>query len=522
MPSRLKDLLFVLLSAGLLVAPYHHGAFWPAAFIAFIPYFLAISNKTRGEAALISFIAGVFFYVFLGYWLTAVSIPGFILVVAYLALYFAVFGYGVAPFVDARTEYAGALFSRNLKAILFIASFWTILEWARSWFITGIPWALLAYTQWKNIAFIQIADIVGAYGVSFCVIAVNLFLFKLIRPSSHAIFEEAVQKKQYGLRMAGVLASLLFVVLAYGFIHLKKPETSPTVLHVSVAQGNVPQEEKWDARIKGIIFEKYKRLTFMSAIERSDLIVWPETSFPGYLEDEPVMASQLRSVARQSKTWVLVGAPTIGDLEKGLRFFNSAILFSPNGEEAARYSKLHLVPFGEYVPLEPILGWVRSFAEIGRFDPGQELTVFQIESRYQPNRIRPKFGVLICFEDIFPGLVRRFVLNGADFLVNMTNDAWFGRTSAPYQHAQASIFRAVENRVPVVRAANTGLSCFISSEGRIVASVNDKGQEIFVTGHQGYDITLRKGQSFYTRFGDLFLLLPAILLFALRKLVKVE
>src|SRR3989338_4149223 len=154
----------------------------------------------------------------------------------------------------------------------------------------------------------------------------------------------------------------------------------------------------------------------MSAIARSDLIVWPETSFPGYLEDEPVMAAQLRNMVRQSKTEVLVGAPTIGDLEKGLRFYNSAILYSADGEEKKRTSKVHLVPFGEYVPFEKILGFIHHFFAIGHFSPGQEKTIFETPTRYQQKNIKAKFGVLICYEDIFPGLVRDFCKNGADFL----------------------------------------------------------------------------------------------------------
>ena len=125
-------------------------------------------------------------------------------------------------------------------------------------------------------------------------------------------------------------------------------------------------------------------------------------------------------------------------------------------------------------------------------------------TRYQKTNIKAKFAALICYEDIFPGLVREFCNQGADFLVNMTNDAWFGKTAAPYQHAEASVFRAVENRVNVVRATNTGLSCFISPEGRVLDSVKENGEEIFVTGHKGVNLILRKERTFYTRFGDVF------------------
>ncbi|MBI3252299.1 MAG: apolipoprotein N-acyltransferase [Candidatus Omnitrophica bacterium] len=523
---RARSFLLVFLSAALLVLPYHIGACWPLAFFAFVPYFFSLGNRPPLGVFTHSFLFGSLFYIFLGYWLTHVSVLGFALMTLYLALYFGVFGHYAAGFLNPSVEFAGALFPKNMKSVFFTASVWALLEYLRGWLIGGIPWALLAYTQWKNIPFIQIADLVGPYGVSFFVMAVNVLVFKILKAllaktrAAAALPEEAAYSRRYVSRLFWVLAGLIFALGAYGWANLslrdsfdRKDPDRKSVLRVSVVQGNIPQDQKWNAQIKDIIFEKYKRLTFMSAVEKSDLIVWPETSFPGYLEDEPVMAAELRSVIRQSQTWVLVGAPTLGDLDRGLKFFNSAILYNPVGEEVRRYSKLHLVPFGEYVPFEPLFGFIRHFVEIGRFSPGAERTIFQISSRYRKNKVTVKFGALICYEDIFPGLVRGFCRDGADFLVNITNDAWFGKTAAPYQHAQASVFRAVENRVNVVRATNTGLSCFISPEGRILATVNDKGSEIFVTGHQGHDLALKKDRTFYTRFGDVFLLVPALLAF---------
>ncbi len=349
---------------------------------------------------------------------------------------------------------------------------------------------------------IQIADITGVYGVSYFVVAVNWLLFRILKNLS---------SRKLLTTLSVLLIALSFCVVGYGALSLLAWEKfyrshSPKAsLRVSVVQGNIPQDQKWNAKIKNIIFEKYRRLTFMSAIERSDLIVWPETAFPGYLEEEPVLSAELRRVVRQARTEVLVGAPTIGNLEQGLRFYNSAVHYGPDGEEKKRYDKLHLVPFGEYVPFEPLLGVVRKFVQIGHFSAGKEFTLFTTNTRTQKNNIKARFAVLICNEDIFPGLVRRFCSDGADFLVNMTNDAWFGNTTAPYQHAQASVFRAVENRVPVIRATNTGFSCFISPEGKILARVEDGGKEIFVTGHKSYDLILRKTRTFYTRFGDVFI-----------------
>ena len=477
------------------------------AYFAFIPYFLVLDRPSPRDAFRPSYLFGFLYFLMLGYWLSLVNVFGFLLMAAYLALYFGVFGAAAASFLRPKGELERTRFVQSVKSLFFIPAFWVALEYLRGGVFSGMPWALLAYSQWRNILFIQWADLAGAYGVSYFVLWVNLILFKMIQDRKSA--------PQY----AGILIAGVVLVAAYGWMSLRswdasysKNESIPPI-RVSVLQGNIPQDQKWNSRIKNIIFEKYRRLTLMGAVEKADLIVWPETSFPGYLEDEPMMATELRSLVRQSKTSVLAGAPTLGNLEEGLRFYNSAILYGADGEEVKRYNKLHLVPFGEYIPFEPLLGWLRNLVMIGRFSPGNEKTVFEIPPVYQKSLGRVRFSVLICYEDIFPSLVRGFRRRGADFLVNMTNDAWFGSTAAPYQHAQASVFRAVENRVPVVRSTNTGFSCFISSTGAILSRVQDKGREIFVTGHQTQDLFLRRRLSFYTRFGDVFMAVVFLLCF---------
>ncbi len=498
---RLKEGFLIALSAALLVLPYHWAGLWFLAGFAFIPYFFAVFGKTSSESFKAAYFFGFLFFAALGYWLTLVNVPGYLALVIYLALYFGIFGLLSASFLSP---------SGNFKNIVFIAAIWTALEYLRGWLFGGFPWALLSYSQWQNIYFIQAADIIGAYGVSFLVMIVNLLGFYWLK-------ELTGKKRRIGVLSVFLMVGLLAPYL-YGWLVLRNADRkgqsglgTSRRFRVSVVQGNIPQDQKWNSRIKTIIFEKYKRLTFMAALEKADLIVWPETAFPGYLEDEPVMAAALRNMARQSKTDVLVGAPTMGNLEEGLKFFNSAILYGSSGEEKKRYSKMHLVPFGEYVPFEPLIGSLRNFVAIGHFSPGNEQTIFVSESRAGKIPVKARFGVLICYEDIFPGFVRGFSSQGVDFLVNITNDAWFGKSSAPYQHAAASVFRAVENRVPVIRAANTGLSCFISPEGRVLASVEDKGSEIFVTGQKTYELVLKKSSSFYMRFGDLFMPLTFLL-----------
>ena len=516
MLSRFRNLFLTVLSAVFLVLPFHFGKLGALAFFAFIPYFIVLSSCPPGAAFKVSCLHGFLFFCLLGYWLSYVNVLGFVLLAAYLALYFAFFGIAASKFINSERPFGQMSAASLIKPCIFLPAVWVALEFVRSWLAGGFPWALLGYSQWKTLPLIQMADITGAYGVSYFVLFINLLLFQgfrvlVMKPAEFSKFGFSAETKKKTLSiLTGVLFLAFLLIGGTGALTLQsrinfyKSPGDKAVLRVSVLQGSIPQEEKWDAKIKNIIFEKYKRLMFMSAVEKSDLIVWPETSFPGYLEDEVEMAAQLRSAVRQTRTAVLVGAPTFGDLEKGLRFYNSAVLYGPDGEEHQRYSKVHLVPFGEYVPFERLIGFIRRFVQIGHFTPGQEKTIFTVVSRYQKIKLKANFAALICYEDIFPGLVRDFCNQGADFLINMTNDAWFGDSTAPYQHTQASVFRAVENRVPVVRATNTGLSCFISPEGFVMSTVMENGKEIFVTGHKGCDLILRKGRSFYTRFGDVF------------------
>ena len=497
MPILFREGFLLFLSAALLVLPFHFGALGPLAFFALVPAFFCLKDKTSFQVFKCFFVMGFIYYAALGYWLNYVNVLGFLVLCAYLSLYFSFFGIWARPF----------LVFTKFRNGFFVAAIWVLLEYLRGALLSGFPWALLGYSQWKILPLIQIADLGGAYGVSFFILCVNVWVFQIVRSLSGG----SLLRPPFPRRQLTGLVSGFILVAGYGWISLNGREAfyrdprPKAEIRVSVLQGNIPQEKKWDARIKNIIFEKYKRLMQMAAMERPDLVVWPETSFPGYLEDEALMASRLRALVRQSHTSALVGAPTLGDLEKELRFYNSAVLFGPSGEDIKRYHKEQLVPFGEYVPLEPFLGFLRYFVSIGHFNPGQGQGLFSIVSQYRPIRIAAKFSTLICYEDIFPELVRERCRAGADFLVNISNDAWFGKTTAPYQHAQASIFRAVENRVPVVRATNTGYSCFISAEGRVLSSVKNDGQEIMVSGLQTETLVLRKGRSIYTRFGgDLF------------------
>ena len=266
-------------------------------------------------------------------------------------------------------------------------------------------------------------------------------------------------------------------------------------MKVGIVQGNIPQTLKWDSSVQELILAKYEQLTELVSLNDPDIIFWPETSVPGVLPEEKKLLERLRNLARKGKSFLLVGSVT--RTEEG--FTNSALLIGPAGETKRRYDKLHLVPYGEYIPFEKQFSILRHWIVTGDFIAGKDPTVFE----------HPKgpFSVLICFEDIFPDLARRFVGEGAQYLVNITNDAWFLKSAAPYQHAQASVFRAVENHVPVLRAANTGLSCVIDANGRLLGTVSDeKGEEIEVTGSRSFIFPLAADHrvTFYTTHGDFF------------------
>jgi len=464
-------MLFAISSSLLLILSFPNFNLSYLAFIGFVPLFFAIENKSPKKAFLISYICGFLFYLGVLYWLYHVTIIGLIILCLYLAIYFGIFGL----FTLHVTRYT--LHKPVLLQLFTIPASWVFLEYIQAHLFTGFGWALLGYSQYKNIPLIQIADFSGVYGVSFVIMMVNYAFYRAFKKS----FLEVA-----------VAVMVLAAVFGYGII-MENSEEPGKDIRVSVIQGNIPQELKWDPEAAEMIINKYASLTKMASLEKADLIIWPETSFPGFFEIDKEMTDEVLSLAKAIKTPILIGAntedPSPFPLPEGERvrvrgYFNSAVLISRRGNSVARYDKIHLVPFGEYVPFSNSLPFLHSLVlgELGEFTPGNEFKAFSLQPSAFSQRI--KFSVLICFEDIFPELARRFVRNGARFLVVITNDAWYGRSGAAYQHAANSVFRAIENRVPVVRCANTGYSCFIDSKGRIYDSVEEKNSHLFITGYK--------------------------------------
>jgi apolipoprotein N-acyltransferase len=377
-------------------------------------------------------------------------------------------------------------YQQGQGSIVFVGPFlWVALEWVRSFFFIGFPWASLGYSQHNFLNLIQCAEITGVYGISAVVIFVNLVVFTVLQ-------------KQTARRGRVLLAAVLLVLglCSWGAWRRAQLRTLPVAhqLRVGLIQGNIEQDKKWNPDFQEATLTRYEQLTREVAAQGVDLIVWPETAVPFFFQSDVPYQERLLHLVREIKTPVLFGS--VGWRAKGLEtvtLFNRAYLVSATAEVLGFYDKIQLVPFGEYVPFhDNVLFFLDKLVEgIGDFAAGKTPTVFSLPWG--------KFGVLICYEGIFPDLARRFVSQGADLLINITNDAWFGRSSAPYLHLVMEAMRAVENRVPVVRAANTGFSAVVDWDGQVRAQT-----ALYETAFLVEELAWPQVTSFYTTYGDVF------------------
>lgn len=483
---------FCLSSALLLALPFLTPKFSSLAWFGFVPLFLVLRGKGGLHAFILSYLTGVIFWVLTIFWLVNVTLLGLILLVLYLALYFGIFGLLSCRLIN--TKYF----------LITVPSLWVILEYARSHLLTGFPWSLLGYSQYLNLYIIQVSDLTGVWGISFLIVMINM-AFYLVFISRPFVFKRT-------LRLFLLFLILFFFMIAYGYYRINysyhiNPVKPVKAVRLAVIQPNIPQELKWQTHSRIFIMQRYFELTDMAIKDNPDLIIWPEASLPVVLEEEPHYLLSLRDYIVKNQKPLLFGSVT----SKGNLYYNSALLISGQGELLSQYDKLHLVPFGEYVPFRGSLRFLDTIAPIGDIARGDGYTIF---------RLLDNFGVLICFEDVFPELARNFVKRGARLLVNITNDAWFGKTPEAYQHLAASVFRAVENRVYLVRCANTGVSAFISPLGKIISTVkDDKGEDIFVPGYKIETIFLYSSPcTFYGRYGDFLPFLSMLfLLFGIAK-----
>ena len=429
--------------------------------------------------------AGFAFFVPLLRWLThtmttysTLNLPLAVLVLLLLSAYLAVFWAAAAGAVAWTATGLGP------GAVWLAPAFWVTAELGRTYLLSGFPWGLLGYVPYRRLAPIQMAAWTGVYGVSALLVLVNAALAHaaLARTGPRAVLRLAAG----GLVLAGALTVGALRLGPGGGVDSGQ---SP-VAAVALVQGNIAQTLKWDQAFRAETLRIYADLT-REAASGAQLVVWPEAAVPAYLRHEPQVLGGLVDLAAAVETPLLVGALDATTDGLATHYLNSAFLITPEGARA-RYDKMHLVPFGEYVPLKRLLFFVEAIAaEIGDFTPGRDLVVFPLAGA--------PFGTVICYEVIFPNLFRQFVREGASFMVNITNDAWFGDSGGPLQHVAMVPLRAVENGVAVARAANTGVSALVAPSGAIVEELS-LGRRGFLRG----EVPLRRGGTFYTRHGDLF------------------
>ena len=500
--NKTKDIFLAILSGILLTLSFSPFDLYFLAWFALVPLLLPLWRRKSSHAFIIGMIAGFVYFAATTYWVynsmyyyghlsTLVSLFMTLLLSLYLALYVGAFA-TLFNFFTSRSR---------CPALLIVSFTWTTLEFLRSYIFTGFPWSSLGYSQYKFLSLIQFADITGIYGVSFLVAAFNGAIYDIIYFIKKRR-EAPLLPPTYTIAGLLFLAVLTLCVFFYGHYQLKNDNPGEKV-KVSIVQGNIRQDIKMDMAYQNMIFEKYVNLTNKVIKNSPSLIVWPEASFPYIFGADANNSQRLIDYQKSTDSFLLFGATLIKDkTESQYMLSNSAVLLDKKGEAIYSYDKIHLVPFGEYVPLKWLLPFIdKLVADVGDFVFGQEYTV-----------ARTPFGNLstaICYEIIFPGLVRKFVNNGADMIVTITNDAWFGRTSAPYQHFAMAVLRAIENRVPVVRSANTGISGFIDAKGRILQKTN-----IFVEATLTDEISIKTfKKTFYTKYGDLFSFLCILITF---------
>jgi len=464
------------------------------AWIAFVPLLWLVQEQTPRKAFGYGFAAGMGFYLGTVYWVVhtiglysnippLVAVGPLLLMCMILASYTGAFAAGLRFYQQRKGSIA-----------VFGPILWVTLEWLRSFFFIGFPWVKLGYSQYPHLNLMQVAEFTGIYGVSALVIFVNLVIFTLLFSSS---------SRRWPLFLS--LVVLIGGLYSWGMWRREQLAALPIAhkLRVGLIQGNIPQDTKWNPNFQEETMVRYEQLTRQAVAQGAEFIVWPETAAPFYFqsslpphmpdrEKEEAYQERLLRLARELQTPILFGSPAFTVDGQKVSMFNRAYLLSSTAEVLSSYDKIQLVPFGEYVPFHSLLFFLdKLVVGIGDFAAGTTTTVFTLP--------QTKFGVLICYEGIFPALTRQFVAQGAEMLVNITNDAWFGRTSAPYQHLVMEAVRTIENRVPLIRAANTGFSAVVGIDGQIHNRTNLYETTILVE-----DLSWPQVRSFYSRYGDVF------------------
>ena len=515
--SRLWPWLAALSTGLLLALCFAPWNITPLAWVALAPLICAIwfSRETKRparRAALLGYVAGLVFFTAVFYWLGALA-PLFeepwlyalpLLLALIFGFYFAFWAWFLARVLAPDPEQRMFRNSwSNLAAGALAATAWITHEWVRGWLFSGFGWNNLGIPLHADLPMIQIADLTGVAGLSWLVAFANVMIVIIIRRILGELGPQFVKRIRWEFSMS---VALVVCVFTYGVRSLlgKRPDTIP--LRVTVVQPNIPQTLKFSADGEDEIFEQVGNLTQLALAANSpDLLVWPESATPRGMYADDLNYRFVMDRAKEVSGGFLLG--TVEDDPKHGVAYNAAKLFTDRGETEQTYHKMHLVPYGEYLPMRPLLGPIAGDLVPGDFAHGKEPVVFDLA------KPAVKFGALICFEDTLGDLTRQFVLRGAQLLVNITNDGWFLHTAGAEQHLHNAVFRAVENRRPLVRCANTGVTCSIDASGRVDRTGrNGIWIEPFTRGFVAREIAVPVNAplTFYTGHGEWLAHLAAI------------
>jgi apolipoprotein N-acyltransferase len=526
LPSRSLDYAWAAASGVLLALSfpkYGHPAF---GWIALTPLLVALAGGSRitnrepvslRGAFLLGLVTGIVYFTGTLYWITRVmavygGLQTWVAVlvnaalIAYLALFPAVFATVTRRIVCAHGR----------PALMAAPLVWVATELGRTHILTGFPWVLLGYSQTTVLPIAQFASLFGVYGVSMMVAAVSAALALVARgPGTNAIgIRKAVPYVRERFSPLVVVSTIVIAIGLWGSRRAAGAEWTRAgeAIRVGLIQGNVDQAEKQNPARADEIFVSYLRMTRQALSQGAEFIMWPESSTPFLFEEDVAASGQIRTMARQAQVPILIGSDQIERGPGGFKYYNSAFLVRPDGTSGAAYRKMHLVPFGEYVPLKRVLFFAAPLVEaVSDFSSGEDAVLLPVGNH--------KISTSICYEVVYPDLVRRFVTGGSEMLTTITNDAWFGPTSAPYQHFEQASMRAIEEGRYMVRAANTGISGIVDPYGRVLER-SDIFQAAVLVGEARFLQT----STFYARHGDILayasVVMTAALLVTARRRVQ--
>ncbi len=495
------------------------------AWVGLVP-FMALAFNPHHSAGWLGYAFGLGHFTTSFYWLKEVFLPGPLLLASVCAIFPAFWASLSKALLDnlthtqnddllprhdpARPVNTGITVAWKLPLIIWMFAFiWIATEWVRGWFCTGFPWNQIGVSQWQNLGLISSASVTGVAGIGFLIVTVNAAIYFVIRRFDRSY---AAEKDHSAIiPLLTIIVTFIPFFMMRQVYRIAEPDDS---MAIAAVQGNLPQSRVWSAQQLHEALAVYPGLTrTLVSASSPELILWPETAIPASITADPVIRLLIKKMIQEVNIPLLAGTidyrypvdtatihSDISPLTANSVSFNSAVLFDDQGEVGEIYDKIHLVPFGEYTPFEEYLPWLTDWIGMGRsLTAGKAFTIMPLK--------QARIGVNICYEDVFPEISYNLVRHGANLLVVITNDAWFGETSGSRQHLAHSVFRAVENRRPLLRNGNNSDTCLIMPDGEVRDLLYDEDiGNRFVRDSHVYQVPLypKLPTTFFTRYGNWF------------------